>query len=471
MQTTIGLEIHAQLLTNTKLFCGCSADYFGRSANSLTCPVCLGMPGALPVLSREAVSLGIRVGLALGCEISETIRFDRKNYFYPDLPKGYQITQFDHPIARNGSLLTKVDGKQRKVRIRRVHIEEDAGKLTHCDDDGSLIDFNRSGIPLAEIVTEPDITSPAEARAFLRELRRILRYLGVCTGDMEEGALRCDANLSIGSTTCSGTKTEVKNMNSFRAVERALYYEESRQKELLKDSGRVEEITLGWDESRGRAVPMRSKEQAHDYRYFPEPDLPPVTISREWIESARRKIPELPNEKRIRFVKEYSLGTKEVATLTEERFLADYFERVAELSSDSRSAASWILSELLRLMKDVEDNEIPLAPGSLAEVINAVNSGKINRTTGKKVLEESFSTGKSPSSIIDELGLSLISDTEKLTEIISSVLSGNSDAVADYKAGKKAALGFLVGQVMKETKGQADPQQAQQILKRSLEQE
>ncbi len=471
MRTRIGLEIHAQLLTQTKLFCACSARYFGAPPNTLTCPVCLGMPGALPVLNRRAVELAIQVGLALGCEIAVVVAFDRKNYFYPDLPKGYQISQYERPIAQRGSLEITSAGRRTRVRIRRVHLEEDAGKLLHTEDGKTLVDFNRSGVPLVEVVTEPDLATPAEARLFVEELRRILRYLGACTGDMEEGALRCDANLSVSEGEALGRKTEVKNLNSFRAIERALCFEEERQRRLLARGEKVEEVTLGWDERRGEAFPMRSKEEADDYRYFPEPDLPPLAIDRGWVERLREGIPELPQAKRARFLSQYALQEEEAGVLADERALADYYERVAALSGDAKQAAGWILSEVLRLVKGRGEGlaEIPLSAEDLAALVGAVRAGRITRTSGKEVLEEAFHTGRPPEEIIASRGLSRIGEDEALLRVARSVVAANPQAVADWRAGRTQVIGFLVGQVMKETHGRADPKRVAALIQGIVE--
>jgi len=460
MRTVIGLEIHVQLATKTKLFCSCSTDYFTAPPNTLTCPVCLGMPGALPVLNKKAVELALRVSLALNARVQEFSRFDRKNYFYPDLPKGYQITQREYPLAVGGALSFRVDGEARTVRIREMHLEEDAGKLIHTGD-GALVDMNRCGVPLIEIVTEPDIQSPKEAREFLRTLRMLLRHLGVSNADMEKGELRCDANISVSTDGKLGTKTEIKNLNSFRAVERALAAEEERQRELLSGGGTVEQVTFGWDEHAGKLVLQRSKEEAHDYRYFPEPDLVPLVVSREWLEQVRAGMPELPWEREERFVREYGLSPKEAGVLMEEPARADYFEAVARACGSPQDAAGWVLSEVLRYWKD---DSPPISVEALTELIEAVREGKISRTNAKEVLEEAIATGRAPMEIVEERGLSLLADEEELRRLAQEVIRENPKAVEDFRAGKKGAIGFLVGQAMRKTGGRADAKKLSEIF-------
>jgi len=460
MCTVIGLEIHVQLATKTKLFCGCSTAYFAAPPNTLTCPVCLGMPGALPVLNKRAVELALRVAIALNARVQEFSRFDRKNYFYPDLPKGYQITQREYPLAVGGSLSFRVEGEARTVRIREMHLEEDAGKLIHTDD-GALVDMNRCGVPLVEIVTEPDIRSPKEAREFLRALRTLLRHLGVSNADMEKGELRCDANISVSTDGKLGTKTEIKNLNSFRAVERALAAEEERQRELLSRGGTVEQVTFGWDEHAGKLVLQRSKEEAHDYRYFPEPDLVPLVVPREWLERVRAGMPELPWEREERLIREYGLSPKEAGVLMEEPARADYFEAVARACGSPQDAAGWVLSEILRYWKD---DSPPISPEALTELIVAVREGKISRTNAKEVLEEAIATGRDPMAIVEEKGLSLLADEEELRRLAQEVIGENPKAVEDFRAGKKGAIGFLVGQAMRKTGGRADAKKLSKIF-------
>jgi len=480
-EAVIGMEVHVQLLTKSKMFCRCSADYAGAPPNTLVCPVCLGMPGTLPVINRKAVEYTIMTALALNCEIAEFAKFDRKNYFYPDLVKGYQISQYDLPLSRNGWLEIEIDGKRKRIRIRRVHLEEDTAKLIHVHRDGqsySLIDFNRSGVPLMEIVSEPDIRSPEEARQYLIKLRTILRYLGVSTADMEKGAMRCEANVSlrpVGSKEY-GTRVEVKNLNSFRSVKLALEYEIERQKRLLEAGGKVEQETMGWDESRGVTVLQRSKEYAHDYRYFPEPDLPPLVIEREWVEEIRARLPELPDAKRDRFVAQYGLSRYDAGVLVADRAVADYFEacvRAGAGRAEPKAIANWITGELFRLMKaqGVEIEEVRITPDRLVALIGMVEDGTITASTAKKVLAEVFETGRAPEEIVRERGLAQISDVEALSRVVDEVIAANPKAVADYLAGKKPVLRFLVGQVMKATRGKANPKLANELLLEKLKQE
>ncbi|MCX8104144.1 MAG: Asp-tRNA(Asn)/Glu-tRNA(Gln) amidotransferase subunit GatB [Candidatus Bipolaricaulota bacterium] len=465
MRTVIGLEVHAQLLTKTKLFCRCSAEYFGAPPNAHTCPVCLGMPGALPVLNERAVEYALKAALALHCEIPWRSIFARKNYFYPDLPKGYQISQYEEPLAIQG-YLDLPTGK--RVRIRRVHLEEDAGKLLHTEDGVTLVDLNRAGVPLIEIVSEPDLSSPEEVRLYMEELRRVLRYLGVCSGDMEEGSLRCDANVSVSLDERLGTKTEIKNMNSFRAIEEALKFEVARQRALLEKGNQIEQATLTWNEALGRTELMRTKEEAEDYRYFPDPDLVPLQIEGAWRERVKRSLLELPAQKRARWAHEYKLPQYDIAVLTDERSIAEYFESVVKLYNHPKDVSNWIMSELLRLLKESQTTEIALKPEHFARVLEMVSSGQINRTVAKDVIAESFKTGKAPDEIVRERGLSQISDEQALAEIVAKVLAENPKAVADFKSGKEAVLGFLQGQVMKATGGKADPKKTRELLLQKL---
>ncbi len=475
-EPVIGLEVHAQLLTESKMFCSCSADYAGAPPNTHVCPVCLGMPGVLPVINRKAVEYTVMTALALKCEIPEFSKFDRKNYPYPDLMKGYQISQYDMPLSRNGCLDVETDGETRCIGIIRIHLEEDTAKLTHVTDEAgrtfSLVDVNRSGVPLMEIVSAPDIHSPAEARAYLVKLRAILQALGVSTGNMEEGSFRCDANVSIrpkGSDRL-GVKTEVKNMNSFRSVQRALEYEIKRQTKILEEGGRIVQETRGWVEDRGITVGQRSKEYAHDYRYFPEPDLPPLVLTREWVESVRARLPELPDARRERFMSQYGLGRYDATVLTGSRPAADFFEEAVTLYPQPKAVANWMQSELFRLLKDGEGDVsgIKVTPAGLAELLGMMEKGAINARTGKEVFEEMFATGKTASAIVQERGLSQISDTSALDAAVDQVTAANPQAVADYRAGKANAISFLMGQVMKATRGQANPGVVKQLLERKL---
>ena len=456
LETVIGLEIHAQLKTETKLFCSCRADQFDAPPNTHTCPVCLGMPGALPVLNKHAVELAIEAALALHCRVHQRSIFARKNYFYPDLPKGYQISQFDEPLAAGGW----IELADRRIRVRRVHLEEDAGKLVHKGD-RSLVDFNRAGVPLIEIVTEPDLRSPHEAKDLLKEIRQGLRYIGVSDGEMAEGELRCDANISISRGGREGTRTEIKNMNSFRAVEEALSFEEARQREVLLKGGQVEQETLGWDAEHGRTILMRTKEESEDYRYFPEPDLMPLVVDREWAEQLRAELPELPLEKRCRWREQYKLPDYDIEILTEERRIADYFEEVVRLFPQPKEVSNWMMTELLRL---TEDEGPKISPGDFAHILQLVEEGRINRRTGKELIASVIETGKSPEELITEGDLLKISDEGALSAAAAEVIAENPQAVADYRSGREQALGFLLGQLMRKTKGKADPKLARQIL-------
>lgn len=467
-ETVIGLEVHAQLLTKSKMFCGCSAAYADAPPNSHVCTVCLGMPGVLPVINATAVEYTAMTGLALNCEIPPSSKFDRKNYPYPDLMKGYQISQYDMPIARGGWMNIMVDGQQRRIGITRVHLEEDTAKLLHrtseTGESYSLVDVNRSGVPLMEIVGEPDIRSPEEARLYLVKLRQILQYLGVSTGNMEEGSFRCDANVSVrprGSSTL-GDKVEVKNMNSFRAVFRALEYEVNRQVEVLENGGRIFQETRGWVEERGVTVLQRTKEFAHDYRYFPEPDLPPMAFSGQWVGSVRSKLPELPDQRRERFMSELGLSAYDAELLTVSKATADYFEAVLAKGGGkerAKEASNWMQGELFRALNaaglPIEESRV--RPPMLASLLDLLQKKVISGRIAKEVFDEMFETGKSPADIVAEKGLSQISDHEELRMAVEKVVEANPQAVADYRSGKQAAIGFLVGQVMKMTRGKANP--------------
>ncbi len=477
-ETVIGLEVHAQLLTKSKMFCGCSADYASTPPNTHVCPVCLGMPGVLPVINRQAVEYTMMTALALHSPISEHTKFDRKNYPYPDLVKGYQISQYDAPIGQRGYLAIEVDGERRDIGITRVHLEEDTAKLLHRaapEGDYSLVDINRSGCPLMEIVGEPDLRSPEEARQYLIRLRSILQYLGVSTGNMEEGSFRCDANISlrpVGSTEF-GAKVEVKNMNSFRAVYLAMEYEVERQTKAAEEGKKLVQETRGWVEAKGKTVSQRSKEYAHDYRYFPEPDLPPLAISREWVEAVRARLPELPEARRDRFMAVYDLPRYDADLLTGAKSLADYFEAGVKAGGEvtPKEIANWLLGETTRIINanniDIDGFAARVSPAALTTLI-AQSHGKINAATAKSVLEEMFRSGKSAAEIIRGSGLSQISDAGELEKIVAEVINSNGQPVADYKAGKEMALKFLVGQVMKATRGRANPQLAGEVLKRKL---
>jgi aspartyl-tRNA(Asn)/glutamyl-tRNA(Gln) amidotransferase subunit B len=475
-EPVIGLEIHAQLLTNTKIFCGCSTR-FGAPPNTNVCMVCLGLPGALPVLNRRAVEFAVRAAHALNCHVQPSSIFARKNYFYPDLPKGYQISQYERPIALAGHVSYESRGVARSVGITRAHLEEDAGKSLHegfpDSDRRTYLDFNRSGVPLLEIVTEPDIRSAAEAGEFFSRLRAILVAIGVNDGNMEEGSLRCDANVSVrpAGTLAFGTKAEVKNLNSFRHVQKALEYEIERQISILAEGGRVEQETRLWDASGGRTVSMRSKEEAHDYRYFPEPDLPPLELSKEWIEQIRRELPELPEARRRRFVAQYSLPDYDAAILTQSRPLGDYFEATAAAAGNPKAASNWVMGELTRKMNDlgIGVESVAIAPDALAGLIRLVESGTITGPIAKDVFEKMYATGRPADAIVAAEGLASINDDAALEAAIREAISANATAVAQYRAGKQQTFGFLVGQVMKATRGKANPAAVNAIMKKLLD--
>jgi aspartyl-tRNA(Asn)/glutamyl-tRNA(Gln) amidotransferase subunit B len=475
-QVIIGMEVHAQLLTQSKMFCGCDADVFGAEPNTHVCPVCLGMPGALPVINRRAVEEAIMVGLALRCEVAETAVFSRKNYFYPDLPKAYQISMYDFPLCRHGWVDVEADAPaSRRIRIRRVHLEEDTAKSFHVGDH-SLVDFNRSGVPLLEIVTEPDIRTPEEARQYLVKLRTILRYLRVSTADMEKGAMRCEANVSLRPAAARefGTKVEVKNLNSFRSVKQALEYEIERQSAVLDAGGRVLQVTMGWDERHGRTVEQRSKETSEDYRYFPEPDLPPLHLSRAWVDEIASTLPELPDARRKRFVAEYDLAPADAGILTDDRDVAAYFERAAAAGAErgvaAKSVANWLTGELFRLLnaENAEIGEVRVAPAALAELISLVEKGTITANTAKSVLADMFTTGRLPGEIVKEKGLAQVSDEEALSRIVDEIVDANPEQVARYRAGKVTLLQWFVGQVMRATRGKANPQVVRDLLEEKL---
>lgn len=477
-EVVIGLEVHAELLTQSKLFCGCSTQ-FGREPNTQVCPVCLGLPGTLPVLNRKAVEYTIKAGLALNCDIAEYSKFDRKNYFYPDLPKAYQISQYDLPLCKDGYITITVGGEEHRIGINRIHLEEEAGKSLHSGDtilgsEHSLIDYNRCGIPLIEIVSEPDIRSPEQARLYLDRLKAILQYIEVSDCKMQEGSLRCDANISLrpkGSTEF-GVKSEIKNLNSFRAVQKALEYEVKRQKAQLEAGEPLVQDTRHWDEARGVTVQMRTKEEASDYRYFPEPDLVPVVIDRSWIEAVKETIPELPDARKRRFMDQYGLPEHDAGLLTESKAMADFFEDCVNQYPDAKTVSNWIMSEMLRMINasEQEVEDIAITPGHLVELLRLIDDGTISGKIGKDVFTEMFNTGKKPSVIVKEKGLKQISDEGELEAIVEKVISDNPKSVGDYKSGKKQAVGFLVGQVMKATRGQANPQKVNQLLVKKLEQ-
>jgi aspartyl-tRNA(Asn)/glutamyl-tRNA(Gln) amidotransferase subunit B len=475
-ETVIGLEVHAQLLTATKIFCSCSTS-FGSAPNTQVCPVCLGLPGVLPVLNARVAEFAFRTALGLGCDILPASQFARKNYFYPDLPKGYQISQFELPVALGGGVQVFTGGKARTIRLTRIHLEEDAGKLIHGENLGdpgaSYVDLNRAGVPLLEIVSEPEMTCPEEAKDYLMSLRDILVYLEICDGNMEQGSFRCDANISLrphGQKEL-GVKAEVKNMNSFRNVQKALEYEVARQERLLDEGETIVQETRLFDPHRGVTLSMRLKEEAHDYRYFPDPDLVPLEADPDWIEKIRAGLPELPAAKRSRFAAEYGIPEYDAAVLTASRDLADYFEAAAGGSTSPKDVSNWIMGELLREMKGGEGSfrECPVSPEQLASLLSLIEKGTINRKVGKAVFEEMFRTGRDAALIVEEKGLSQVGGGEELEEIIDGVLEANGDKVAAYRGGKVKLFEFFVGQVMRATKGQADPSATRELLQKKLD--
>ena len=474
-ETVIGLEVHVQIKTKTKIFCSCSTE-FGSRPNENTCPICLGMPGVLPVLNKRFLESSMRACLATHCTIEPMNRFARKNYFYPDLPKGYQISQFELPLGTNGYININVDGTKKRIGLTRIHMEEDAGKLIHGEKLGSpgksYVDFNRTGVPLCEVVSEPDLRSSEEARAYLIELKSILEYTGVSDCNMEEGSLRCDANVSIRPVGQKefGTRTELKNLNSFKFIQKAIEYEVDRQTKILDQGDTVKQETRLYDSDRGETFPMRSKEEAHDYRYFPDPDLVPIMIDETWVEKLRQTIPELPEQKRERFVKSYGIPEYDTGVLTSSAPLADYFEKCTALFPHPKTISNWMMGDLLRELKKDGRNivDCPVSPSALVDLLKLIESGTISGNIAKGIFEEMYQTQKSAGSIVEEKGLKQITDSSAIEKIVAEVLQANPSQVEEFKGGKEKVLGFLVGQVMKASKGKANPAMVNKLLKKKM---
>ena len=476
-EAVIGLEVHTELQTKTKIFCSCRTS-FGADPNTNVCPVCLGLPGVLPVLNKKVLEYAVRAGLALNCEISRFSKFDRKNYYYPDLPKNFQTSQFDLPICEHGYLDVEVEGEKRRIRITRAHMEEDAGKLVHhgtsiTDSDYSLVDYNRTGTPLLEIVSEPDMRSAKEAVAYMEKMRAILQYVGISDCRMEEGSLRCDANVSVRPVGQKelGTKTEIKNINSYKGVERAIEYEAMRQAELLEDGGKVVQETRTWDEKEGVTKSMRTKEEANDYRYFPEPDLVPFTVSDEYIENIRKSLPELPDARKERYMKEFGLSSEDAVFMTNDKATADYFEAAVDAGADPKACVNWLMGEFAsQLSTDgIEIAKAPVSAENLAALLKLISKGTISGKIAKKVFATMWKEGGNPEEIVKAQGLVQISDTAELSKLVDEVVGKNPKAVEDFKAGKKKAVGALVGQIMKATKGKANPRVINELLNKKLQ--
>ena len=469
-ETVIGLEIHAQLKTESKIFCGCSTK-FGAPPNTHTCPVCLGMPGSLPVLNKKVVEFAIKMGLATGSVINRFSQFARKNYFYPDLPKGYQTSQFDLPIVEHGQVEIEVEGRKRMIGITRMHMEEDAGKLIHDDREPvSYVDLNRAGTPLLEIVSEPDLRSPEEAAAYLRKVHAILRYLDICDGNMQEGSFRCDANISLRPVGQEklGTRTELKNMNSFRNVQSALEYEVRRQRDILMDGGTITQATLLWNPDRNCTESMRSKEDAHDYRYFPCPDLVPIEIDDAWIETIRATLPELPEQRQLRFMEAYELPEHDASLLTGSRELADYFELAVTTCNQPKKVSNWIMTELMRELKGEELSTCKVSAEQMGSLVNMVEAGTISGKIAKTVFLEMMASGKAPESVVKEQNLGQVSNEGELLTIVRQIIVDNPGQVADFKGGKTKLMSYFVGQLMQKTKGQANPALANKLFSQEL---
>jgi aspartyl-tRNA(Asn)/glutamyl-tRNA(Gln) amidotransferase subunit B len=474
-EPVIGLEVHAQLETRSKIFCGCSTT-FGEEPNTQTCPVCTGQPGSLPVVNRKAVEFAIKLGLATSCRIAPYSLFARKNYFYPDLPKGYQISMYEYPLAEEGFIEIMDQGQKKRIQIIRIHMEEDAGKLKHGEtpetESFSYVDFNRTGVPLVEIVSGPDIRSPEETGDYLRKLRGILQYLEICTGDMEKGTFRCDANVSVRPKGRKefGTRTELKNMNSFRHVEKALEYEIKRQIAMLEDGGKVIQETRLWDVDQGVTISMRGKEEAHDYRYFPDPDLVPLRIEEKWVEEIRKSLPELPDEKKERFVRQYQIPEYDAEILTSTKPLSGYYEETVKLFSEPKIVSNWMMGDLLRELKrdEKEIDQCPVTPQHLAKMLSMIQEGTISGKIAKDVFEEMYRTGEHPEKIVRDKGWVQILDQGEIEQAIEKAMEANPKQVDDYRKGKEKIFGFFVGEVMKQTKGKANPKLVNELLKKKL---
>ena len=471
-EVIIGLEVHAELSTKTKIFCSCPTA-FGAAPNTHTCPICMAMPGTLPVLNEKVVEYAVKAGLATNCEISRNSKNDRKNYFYPDLPKSYQISQFDKPLCEHGYVEIEINGEKKKIRLTRIHIEEDAGKLNHDEfGGGSLVDLNRAGVPLIEIVSEPDLRSAEEVEQYLRKLKSILEYIEVSDCKMQEGSLRADVNVSVRKKgeTKLGTRTEMKNMNSFRSIVRAIEYEVDRQIDVIENGGKIDQETLRWDDVSGKTFPMRDKEDAQDYRYFPDPDLVAIKLSEEYVENIKNSLPELPESRKERYLQEYKLSEKDAKLITASKYLSDLFEEAVKVCNNPKAVNNWIISDISRILNETEMEpiQIPFDAKQLGKLVVLIDKGTISSSIGKKVLVELFENPRDPEDIIKEKGWIQISDEGAIKEVVLKILENNPQSIADYKGGKDKALGFLVGQAMKETKGKANPQMLNKMFLEEL---